>query len=100
MKPDAPLESQVVARILRRLRTLPGLVVRKRHGTAMGVAGDPDLTGCYQGRHFEFEVKRPGGQPTKLQLARIDEWRQAGAVTAVVRSPEEAMAALGIGDRG
>ena len=40
-------------------RERPGVVVRKRHGTAMGVAGDPDLYGSIHGRHFEIEVKRP-----------------------------------------
>lgn len=91
-----PREAQVVARILARLRTVPGLVARKRHGTAMGVAGDPDITGCYRGRHFELEVKRPGGAPTMLQFTRLEEWREAGAITAVVRSADEALAALGL----
>jgi hypothetical protein len=52
----------------------------------MGVAGDPDITGCINGRHFEFEVKRPGEQPTPLQARRLSEWRSVGALAAAVTS--------------
>jgi len=89
-------ESVLVAAIVEALRAAPGLVIRKRHGTAWGFAGDPDLTGCYLGRHFELEVKTPAGALTRLQEARLAEWARAGAITAVVRSVDEALAALGI----
>jgi len=89
-------ESTLVSAIVEALRAAPGLVVRKRHGTAWGVAGDPDLTGCYRGLHFELEVKTPAGALTRLQEARLAEWSRAGAITAVVRSVGEALAALGI----
>jgi len=94
-----PREKRVVVRIMERLQEVEGLVVRKRHGTVMGVAGDPDLYGCYLGRHFEFEVKRPNDPssvPTKLQQERLREWRASGSVAGVVRSPAEALALLGI----
>ena len=68
---------------------MPGLVVRKRHGTVMGLAGDPDLYGAYRGAHFEFEVKRPNDPAshlTKLQAERIDEWKAGGAVVGVVKA--------------
>jgi len=65
-------------------------------GTAWGIAGDPDLTGCYLGRHFELEVKTPAGALTRLQEARLAQWARVGAITAVVRSVSEALAALGI----
>jgi rubrerythrin len=93
------LEKAVVARIMAALRKVPGLVVRKRHGTAMGVAGDPDLYGTYRGKHFEIEVKRPNdptSQLTKLQGERLLEWRLAGAITGVARNVDEAMAILGL----
>jgi hypothetical protein len=38
------LEKAIVARIMADLKKRPNVIVRKRHGTAMGVAGDPDLT--------------------------------------------------------
>ncbi len=97
-KKPAARESALVGAIVEALRAVPGLIVRKRHGTAWGVAGDPDLTGCYRGRHFELEVKTPAGALTRLQKARLAEWSRAGSITAVVRSVDEALAALGIED--
>ncbi len=97
-KKSAVRESALVSAIVETLRATPGLVVRKRHGTAWGFAGDPDLTGCYLGRHFELEVKTPAGVLTRLQEARLAEWARAGAITAVVRSVSDALAALGIGE--
>jgi rubrerythrin len=66
----------------------------------MGVAGDPDLYGSYHGRHFEIEVKRPNDPRavlTKLQAERLREWNVDGkAIVGVARSPEEALAILGL----
>ena len=93
------LEKAVVGRITAALKRLPGVVVRKRHGTVMGLAGDPDLYGSINGRHFEIEVKRPNdpsSQLTKLQTERLLEWKIAGAITGVARSPDDAMAILGL----
>jgi hypothetical protein len=93
------LEKYIVARIMAALKKIPGAVVRKRHGTAMGVAGDPDLYGTIRGRHFEIEVKRPDdptSQLTELQTQRLLEWKLAGALTGVARSVDEALAILGI----
>ena len=55
MRYQAILESAVVGRIVAALKKCPGIVVRKRHGTVMGMAGDPDLYGTINGRHFEIE---------------------------------------------
>jgi hypothetical protein len=55
----------------------------------MGVAGDPDIDACVRGRSVQLEVKRPGERPTPLQFKRIEEWRRAGAVAAVVNSVED-----------
>ena len=93
------LESAVVTRIMTDLKNRPCVVVRKRHGTAMGVAGDPDLYGTVGGRHFEIEVKRPddpSSQLTKLQAQRLQEWRMAGALVGVARSVEDARQILGL----
>ncbi len=84
-----PSETAIVNTIVRYLRSLPGCAVRKRWGGGMGVAGDPDITGCIRGRHLELEVKRPGGKPTPLQEKRLREWRDAGAVVEVVASVED-----------
>jgi hypothetical protein len=85
-RPRPARESTLVAEIVRALRALPGVVVRKRHGSGWGVSGDPDLYGSAGGRHFEIEVKRPGEHPTPLQRARLDQWRASGALSGVARS--------------
>jgi hypothetical protein len=93
------LEKAVVGRITAALKRLPGVVVRKRHGTVMGLAGDPDLYGSINGRHFEIEVKRPNdpsSQLTKLQTERLMEWKIAGAITGVARSTDDALGILGL----
>jgi len=95
-KKPAARESALVSEIIRSLRAVHGLVVRKRHGTAMGVAGDPDLYGTIGGRHFEIEVKRPGSQLTALQAQRLREWAQAGAITGVAHTAEDALRILGL----
>jgi hypothetical protein len=68
----------------------------------MGVAGDPDITGCIGGQHFEFEVKRPGEQPTPLQARRLREWTRAGALAArgcVIDADQSAGVLLGLPER-
>ncbi len=98
MKRQQVLEKSIVGGIVKALKAQPGVVVRKRHGTAMGVVGDPDLYGTVNGRHFEIEVKRPdsASQLTELQARRLREWAQAGAITGVARTAEEALRILGL----
>lgn len=79
-------ERAIVRAILAYMNGLPGCLARKRWGGGMGVAGDPDIDACIRGRSVQLEVKRPGERPTPLQLKRIEEWRRAGAVVAVVNS--------------
>ena len=102
MRRQPVLEKSVVAGIVRRLREQPGIVVRKRHGTAMGVAGDPDLYGSIHGRHFEIEVKRPdaAAELTELQQQRLQEWAKTGAIVGVARSVDDALAILAAARRG
>ena len=53
------------------------------------MAGWPDILAVKDGQAYFFEVKRPGGNPTKLQLYELGEWMRVGAVVAVVTSVEE-----------
>jgi hypothetical protein len=99
VRPLPTLEKAVVTRIMTALKGNPHVVVRKRHGTVMGVAGDPDLYGTIRGRHFEIEVKRPNdpsAQLTELQTRRLLEWKAAGAITGVARSADDALVILGL----
>lgn len=92
------LESQLLATASRHLKALaredPGFLWRKRHGSPMSVAGDPDITGLWRGHHFEMELKRPGETPTLLQAARLAQWARAGAHVFVIHSLPELKAAI------
>ena len=64
-------------------------VFRKRHGSPMGVAGDPDFYGVWNGLHWELELKQPGMSLTFLQRARGKEWFVGGAVMGLARSADD-----------
>jgi len=87
-------ERAIVKALLAYLNGPPGCLARKRWGGGMGVAGDPDIDACVRGRSVQLEVKRSGERPTPLQLKRLDEWRQAGAIVAVVSSVEDVKSLL------
>lgn len=60
-----------------------------------GVAGDPDLIACVNGRMVILELKQPDWRPTPAyergaQWRRILAWRAAGALGGIVRSKAEA----------
>ncbi len=95
MSKNRTRESSLVGSIIRALRSWPGVVVRKRHGSVWAVAGDPDLYGVVNGRHFEIEVKRPGGSLTPVQEERLRQWAAAGALAGVARSVEDALRIVG-----
>jgi hypothetical protein len=100
MKQHTPTESVIVRKIMAKLSPL--CLVRKRHGNAFGVKGDPDVYGClpmthpqWPGRHFEIEVKRPGEKPTPLQTTRLQAWEAAGAITGTAWNVDDALRILG-----
>lgn len=93
----APLESAVVASILKYLNSLPDCRAIKTAGDAKRL-GEPDIDCCYKGRAIKLEVKRPGrehgysndtGKLTKLQIATLSKWKAAGAIAGVVCSVED-----------
>jgi len=90
-------ERALKERIVRALRER-GCVVIPQPATPMGLAGRPDLLVCVppDGRFGALEVKRPGQTATVLQRHRLEEIARAGGIAAVVHSPEEALAALGL----
>jgi hypothetical protein len=65
------------------------LIARKTHGTAFSTAGDPDIIGAFMGFAFVIELKQPGKAPTKIQEARLAEWRITGAKAGVATSVSE-----------
>lgn len=83
------MEKDIVAAILRHLRTLPRCFIWKEHGGMYGTAGIPDIIACIDGRFFAFEVKQPGGRLTRLQETTIAKIEAAGGVALMVTSVAE-----------
>ena len=71
-----------------------GFWTMKIHGGPYQVAGIPDILAIKDGRAFWYEVKRPGGKVSSLQLRRINELRQAGCVAEVVSTLAEVVISL------
>lgn len=83
------LEKDIVAAILRYLKTVPMCFAWKEHGGMYGTAGIPDVIVCFQGRFVAFEVKTPTGKLTKLQETMITKIRAAKGAAYKVTSVEE-----------
>jgi len=81
-------ESSLTTRIIKYLNSLPGCKAEKRHGSQYSEAGAPDINACYRGRSVQIEVKRPGEKPTRIQLKRLREWQETGAVVGWVTDLE------------
>lgn len=73
------------------LKRQPGCWVRKTHGSAYA-SGFADLIGCLRGRFFAIEVKRPGEEPTALQLQELDNIRKAGGAAVWADTLEQVQA--------
>lgn len=87
-------EKDITNSILRYLKTVPNCFYWKEHGGIYATAGIPDIIACISGRFFAFEVKTENGKITKLQEATIKKILAAGGTAVVVRSVDEARAAL------
>lgn len=83
------LEKDIVAAIMKYLRTLPKCFCWKEHGGMYGTAGIPDIIACVDGRFYGFEVKTATGRPTALQEATIRKILAAGGTAVIVRSVDE-----------
>lgn len=87
-------ESDLIQRISRYLKTVPGLFFWKEHGGMYGTAGIPDLIVCFRGRFIAFECKVGRNTPTRLQEQTLKAIAAAGGTAAVVRSVEEVQSAI------
>lgn len=85
-----PLEKTIVAKVLETARSL-GWWARKTHGGSYGtIAGLPDVECIKGGRVAWIEVKRPGEEPTRMQLHRQRELASYGCAVTTVTSAADA----------
>ena len=66
-----------------------GFYAIKMHGSAYSLKGIPDNLLLKDGRAFWIEFKRPGEEPTKIQLKRMAELAAVGCAVAVCTSAQE-----------
>lgn len=88
-----PLESSIVASILRALNELPNTRAKKHHGSQFG-ALELDIYGVSNGVPFFIEVKQPGKKPTSRQAVEIRNWKAVGAKSGCATSVDEALAVI------
>jgi Holliday junction resolvase len=88
------LESNIVNKIIKELNSHDGCLVIKKHNNQYGRKGEPDILGSIHGRFVAIEVKQPGKRPTKIQEARLRQWRDAGGVALWATSVDEVKEAL------
>lgn len=85
-----------VRRIIRdNLKRLPRAKFVPYPGSPHAERGTPDIVGCIDGRAVLIEVKRPrGGRLSRIQIHRIAEWEDAGALVVVAQSWKDVAEAL------
>ena len=88
------LEKDIIAKIMKYIKTVPCCFAWKEHGGMYGTAGIPDIITCVNGRFIAFEVKTDTGKTTALQDATIRKILAAGGQAYVVRSVDEVRAIL------
>ena len=84
------LERNIVAAIMRYLKTVPHCFCWKTHGGMYGTAGVPDIIICLNGRFVTMEVKTPTGKLTKIQEATLNRINDAKGYAFKVTSLQEA----------
>lgn len=66
----------------------------KVHGSALMMAGLPDLICCIDGRFFAFEVKTPSGKVSDVQTYVMSRISAAGGVVGVPQSVADALSII------
>lgn len=90
VNPDIPLERAITDKILRWLRQQDKCWCFKVAGSGSQMRGVPDIVGCYDGRFFALEVKRPKtGRVSDIQKHMIGLIAGAGGIVGVVYSAED-----------
>ena len=62
-----------------------GCFVLKYNPEFFGQAGTPDLLICCNGYFLGIEIKQEKGRPSKLQLEKIEQIKDAGGISFVLK---------------
>lgn len=91
MKPEAKLQQEIQKLVL---RNFPNAFIMKVHGNMYQKKGVPDLLIIINGITIFIETKIKYNKPSAIQLAVINEIKEAGCYAYVVYSIEEAKEVL------
>jgi hypothetical protein len=92
-KAPPPLERDITKQIRDLLNAL-GIFHWKVWQGALSKHGVADIIGCYKGRFFAIEVKRPGRHPTDAQQLFLKRVTEAGGLGILAYSVESVIIAL------
>ena len=84
-----PLEKTIVKRVMDEAKRL-GWWCAKMHGNQFMIKGLPDILAIRGGRCVWMEAKRPGQEPTRIQLHVMRQLSAAGCPVCVVHSAADA----------
>lgn len=84
------IETKRAALVLAWLNSLPCTHAIKKHTGPYGEAGHPDVFACSRGRMVLIEMKQPKKRPEPLQMKRLRDWQEAGALVGWAESVEHA----------
>lgn len=84
-------ESTFQKKVLKYLREEVGGYWIKIHASSYQGTGEPDIVGCYKGKFYAFELKRPDGKgkATELQKYKIKQINEAGGTGRIVDSLDQ-----------
>lgn len=77
--PPSRGETERTKDVLAWMKAQPGVYAMKKHTSAQGEGGHPDIFACRNGRMVLVEMKVPGESPDLRQMERLRGWRKAGA---------------------
>lgn len=90
-------EADIVKDTIKKLRKVPKCHAVKIHGDMYQERGVPDVMGCYKGKSFVVEMKRPGkeGNVSRYQQKHLDAFIKSGSIAIVATSAAEVLKAIG-----
>ena len=89
-------EAQLTIQIRELLRARGIFHWKSWQGPMSQPRGVADIIGCYQGRFFAIEIKRPGRKATPEQARFLSEVCKANGIAFVAHSVEEVKGGLGL----
>ena len=84
------LEGAFQNKVLKYLKTVVGGHWIKIHASSYQSTGEPDIVGCYKGRFYGLELKRPDGKgkASVKQIQKLSSIRREGGIAMVIDNME------------